>query len=750
MNDIQNNDRYEPYQAIQYDSFADEAPTVSPVKLLLAIARRWRMVIGLSLIIAIVITPFVWLIGKNYYETEGAIRVTPTVTPILFRNVESDIPIANYESFVNTQASLMASNDVLNRVADELAGRDLDFFEGVNDYATSLKVAVKKARILIEPLEHTELVKISMKTPEPQEAEQIINAFIRAYMAVYASDVVRGGDQRLAILEEKGRLIEKQMARQREQIRRLAEEYGTLTLQERYAMLLEQVITLQNEITSLEIRQMAIESNIKMNESQPNESIQPSEIVAMRNAFVNSDPSIENMNEDLSEQETLALELKQAMADDSTRLAQQIEVVASLRKAIENKKKELIDKFDTEFHASMVMNQQYTIADLKKQLASNVEYKKRVWERLQKANQQAIEMGRKQLSITDHQETLTRMKETYDAVKQRIDELEMERKRPAQVTIAYMASSVPAQSMKVKLTVIVILASLCFSSMLMLMLEKLDTSLRSPEDLASSAGVNVIGTITSPDKIDNAILPRLLAEDYRTIRANIGLFNPDSDNKVIVVTSPGSGDGKTTFSVNLATSYAKSGKKTLLIDGDLRKPDVAETLSLPKNLRGLQDLLEGAEPYKAVYKMPLTGIDILAADRSNTDNALDILALPSTAETIRNLCEKYEHVIIDTPPLLAFADALLWAKIADGIVLTSFVDRTCSSAFKETVEKINRIETPLIGAVVNNVRLSDPYRYTDFSNSGYDDDGIGWQLKDTKDTSLLLATEQNENTEMNS
>jgi len=99
------------------------------------------------------------------------------------------------------------------------------------------------------------------------------------------------------------------------------------------------------------------------------------------------------------------------------------------------------------------MNQQYTITDLKSQLAANIEYKKRIHDRLQKANHQAIEMGRKQLTITDHQDTLTRVKETYDAVKQRIDELEMERKRPAQVTIAYMASSVPAQSMKVKFTV---------------------------------------------------------------------------------------------------------------------------------------------------------------------------------------------------------------------------------------------------------------------------------------------------------
>jgi succinoglycan biosynthesis transport protein ExoP len=280
-----------------------------------------------------------------------------------------------------------------------------------------------------------------------------------------------------------------------------------------------------------------------------------------------------------------------------------------------------------------------------------------------------------------------------------------------------------------------------------LLLEKLDTSLRSPEDLVSKAGINIIGTTTNPDNVDSRTLTRLLSDDYQTIRANIGLLNTDSENKIIVVTSPGVGDGKTTFAVNLATSFAKSGKKTLLIDGDLRKPDIAATLKLPEKIRGLQDLLEGVEPQRAIYRMPSTGIDILAADRSNTANALDILSQPDTAKKIRNLCDHYDHVIVDTPPLLGFTDAMLWAKIADGVVLTSFVNRTCSSAFKETVERLSLVDTPLIGAVVNNVQINDPYRYGGFGYGDVADFSVGWPLNEDKNSTLLLATEQPEEIE---
>lgn len=744
MNDIQKNEGYAPYQASQYDDFTEDTPSASPIKLLLIVARRWRMVLGLTLLISIVIIPFLWLIGKNYYETEGAIRVTPIVSPILFGDVESDIPMANYESFVNTQASLMVSNKVLNRVADELTGKGLNYFEDVENYAIALKVAVKNSNILIEPVDRTELVRISMKLPDSQEAEYIVNAFIRAYMGVTTSDVVRGSDQKLSILEEKGRLIVDQMSRQRAEIRRLAEEYGTLTLGERYGMMLQQVVTLQNELTTLEIQQMAIETNIKVNEGQVNEQIQPSEMLQMRTEFVNADPSMLNLMADLAEQETLTLELKQVMTEDSDRLIQQSDVVASLNKSIKKREQQLIAKFDVEFKDAMVKNQQYNLNDLKSQLATNKEYKKRMQDRFQKANIEVIEMGRKQLTIGDLQDELTRMKEIYDAVNQRIDQLDMERKRPAQVSIAYMASSVPVEGRKTQLTVAVILGALCFSSLLMLLLEKLDTSLRSPEDLVLKSGINIIGTTTNPENIDNKTLTRLLSEDYQTIRANIGLLNTDSDNKIIVVTSPGVGDGKTTFAINLAISFAKSGKKTLLIDGDLRKPDIAATLKLPEKLRGLQDLLEGAEPHRAVYRMPSTGIDILAADRSNIANALDILAKPDTARIIRTFCAHYDHIIIDTPPLLGFTDAMLWAKIADGVVLTSFVNRTCSSAFKETVERISQVDTPLIGAVVNNVQINDPYRYGGFGYGDVADFSIGWPLNEDKDSTLLLATEQPE------
>jgi receptor protein-tyrosine kinase len=154
---------------------------------------------------------------------------------------------------------------------------------------------------------------------------------------------------------------------------------------------------------------------------------------------------------------------------------------------------------------------------------------------------------------------------------------------------------------------------------------------------------------------------------------------------------------------------AESGLKVLLIDGDLRKPDVARLLNLPEGSRGLQDVLCGVKFEQAVYSVAATGLDVLAADFTDATDAYEMLAQPATARIINLIGRRYDHVIIDTPPVLGFPDALMWAKIGNAAILISYAGHTTMPDLREAKERLAQINVKVLGTVLSSVQAGHGY-----------------------------------------
>jgi capsular exopolysaccharide synthesis family protein len=727
---------------VDYKPAAWQAPpepsSPSASQLIVSVLRRWYITLSVFVVICAVGVPAIWLLSSPTYEVIGAVRVAPTSLNIL--TGESDKgEISNYQSFVNTQAEMITSSQVIQRVADDLADKNLTFFDSRADNAVTklkrqlkqippnrdpeiiLKEAISQGLINAAPLRGTYLLQVVMRSPNPEEARQIVNAFIAAYMAVEVSASAQEQDKDLGLLENERRVLEQKLRSQHDAIRELAQEYGTDALSGRRTMMLQQVIALRAEVTKVQARRIGLETQVELLEQTDQQPISPEQLLVMRNQHISSDPTVIESTKTVVALEQQFIIAQQQLAPSNPTLKQKEELLEIFKSRLEQQRQRAGQDFDQMTADLLPKVGREKLAKAREELKQARAYEDRLRGVLAKEDDQTRQIGHRQLDIGDLKFDVALDEEYLDTVRRRIREMEIERKQPARISVANKADVTAMQDERIKYTMALAFVAAAGGMLLALMRDKADLSLRSPEDVTRRIGIRILGTTTSPKSVRKALIPRQLNEDYQSIRANLGLLNGEGMPQKIAVTSPGMREGKTTFAINLATSLAGSGKKVLLIDGDLRKPDVGRLLHLPRGSRGLQEVLFGKNGDSLICTIRSKGLDVLVCDSRNATDAFELLTLPLTAQHIDLVCRDYDHVIIDTPPVLAFPDALIWAKIAGAVVLTCFAGQTIAPDLKQAKDKLAELNVKVLGTVLANVAVTHSYYrygYSYYSQNG--------------------------------
>ena len=205
----------------------------------------------------------------------------------------------------------------------------------------------------------------------------------------------------------------------------------------------------------------------------------------------------------------------------------------------------------------------------------------------------------------------------------------------------------------------------------------------------------------------------VIAEQYRTIRTNIEYTAIDKEMKSILVTSAAPGDGKSTTSCNLAIVFAQQGKNVLLIDADLRKPTMHYTFNVT-NTYGLTNVLtRRMDLGEAVEKTEVENLDILSSGPI-PPNPAELLGSKAMDELLKQLRTEYSTIIIDTPPLMAVADAQILASKCDGSILVINSGKTVIDNVLKSKEKLTSSSARILGTILNNKKIiskQDIYYY---------------------------------------
>ncbi len=276
-------------------------------------------------------------------------------------------------------------------------------------------------------------------------------------------------------------------------------------------------------------------------------------------------------------------------------------------------------------------------------------------------------------------------------------------------------------------------------------LEALDTTVRTPGDAEVTAAIPSLGVIP----IDAARAARLVAsqklltksalegktgpavtvrphsdvaEAYRSLRTSILLSSPSGPPRVILITSALPQEGKTTTSVNVALAIAQHGKRVLLVDADLRRPGLDKAFGF-RATEGLSTVLNGGTPYESVLRQAPQQPNLTLLPAGPTaQHPAELLGSSAMVNLVNRWRQEYDHIIIDTPPVLSVTDPVLLSVVVDSVILVVRSGSTNRPALKRASDLLNQVRAPLLGVVVNAMDFESAdyyYYYSYYSGSRY-------------------------------
>lgn len=201
------------------------------------------------------------------------------------------------------------------------------------------------------------------------------------------------------------------------------------------------------------------------------------------------------------------------------------------------------------------------------------------------------------------------------------------------------------------------------------------------------------------------------AEAYRSLRTNLLYALVDNPPRVIVLTSPGPREGKSTTCANLGVVLTQADKRTLIIDCDFRKPVLHKVFGL-RNIYGVVDVLVGQHTLEEVWHEPLSGLKVLTVGPV-PPNPAELLGSRRFAQFLASVRRDFDYVLIDAPPVGLVSDPAILATQGDGVLLVLDAQNTRKGALRESMRSLEAVGANVLGTVMNNVKKGrDGYYYS--------------------------------------
>ena len=556
--------------------------------------------------------------------------------------------------------------------------------------------------LMVSPIANSRLVDLKFTSTDPQLAADMANAHAKAYIEqsleykfAASKDATDWLSDRLG--EQRKKVEESEAA-----LQKYKEEHDAVAVEDRQNIVVQRLGDLNSAVTKAKTTR--IEKEAQYNQLK---SIQGTPAVESFPAVVAND-YIQKLKSELGDLQRQQAQLSEKYGDRHPEMIKIRSAVQSTQAKLDLEVSKVVQSVQAEYQAALAQERSLVGA-------------------LDSQKGEALSLNRKGIEYSVLNREAESNRQVYEALLQRTKETGISGELKASNIRVVDTAEVPRWPIlprrQTDLTTAA-LSGLVLAIGLVFLFEYFDNRIKSPQELRAHLGLSFLGMVpaidaSGPSLVSGGVPPHF-AEAIRNVRTNVLFSSADEGVRTIVVTSAGPGEGKSLFSANLSVSLAQAGQRVLHVDADMRRPRVHEIFEFSQE-PGLSNLLVGdCKPSEAVRKVTgVPGLAVLPAGMI-PPNPAELLGSKRFDEYFATLSEHFDYVIIDSPPVLAVADASILANTASGVVFVVGADQTSRHAARAAIDQLHAVQAHVIGAVLNRVDLEhNPYYYSTYYRKEY-------------------------------
>jgi polysaccharide biosynthesis transport protein len=698
------------------DAEYESAPAHVPLAHYLWILRRhwWKMLgfVALVVLCAVVIS----LRLTPIYESTATIDIDRRMPTGVLGDDSTQAVNNDADQFLATQVKLIQSDSVLRPVVDKYKLREVEpdaLEEAVDKSDTSREAPVELKPLRVTRPPNTYILQISYRSQHRQLAADIANAIAQSYLAHSFAIRYQATASLSDFMERQLEELKAKMEKSSEALARFERDLNLINPEEKTSILTARLLELNSEYTKAQADRVRKEAAYNSVESGSLAAAQAS----------NQGDALKKLAEDLGEARQKFAEGRTTYGANHPEYKKLQSRVTELEAQLDSARTNVGRRAQAEYDEAVDRENQleYAVKEIKAEYDS--------------LNSRSFEyQTRKREAEGD--------KKLYEELVRRI--------REAGINASFQNSSIRVADLarpglrpvfpKIWLNVLLaFLFAAFFSVGAAILSDVLDNTVRDPDQISRLMNAEVIGSLpavkdwrrhlspihgisVAANGKGTAALVRSQGEGdqaltnyeeaIRTLRNSILLTDFDRRLRSVLLTSASPSEGKSTVAAHLAATHASQHKRTLLIDGDLRRPSVHRLYQVPNSVGLSNVLLQQISWRDAVIRIDdPQGLDVLPAGPS-TRRASDLMGM-GLAEIVEEATREYDLVVLDAPPLLGFAEPLQMATAVDGVIVVARAGDTSRKALNTVITTLARLRANLVGVVLNEVHreVSAGYYY---------------------------------------